>query len=63
MYLVECGSAKRLAVLHKIYKTLFGFNDVHQRQASLSSSTAGCRSCQNCNQNSKTRILLPFYNL
>jgi len=63
MYLAKCRSARCLAVLHKIYKTQFGFNDVHQREASLSSSTAGCRSCQNCNQNSITRILPPLLQL
>ena len=63
MYLVDCGSAKRLAVLHNIYIPLFGFNDVHQREVSLSSSTVGCKSCHNRNQNSETRILSPFYSL
>jgi len=32
MYFVDCKSAKRLAVLRKIYIPLFGFNDVHQRE-------------------------------
>ena len=63
MYLADCRSARCLAVLNKIYKTQFSFNDVHQREASLSSSTVGCRSCQNCNQNSITRILPPLLQL
>jgi len=63
MYLVDCRCVKRRAVLHKIYIPLFGFNDVHQKEASLTSCTAGCRSCPNWNQNFKTRILPPFYSL
>ena len=57
MYLVDCRCVKRRAVLHKIHMPLFGFTDVHQKKTSLTSSTAGCRSCPNCNQNSKSRKL------